>query len=144
MRSQKRFKKIRQISRTGAVVAEFAISVPVLLATAMGAIEVCNVVNIQANIQSAAFEGARIATRPSTSNALAASSAQVITDTNNVLTQLGVKGATVQLSPSDLSTVIPQSLVVVYVSAPLNQNSVICYLLNSKMTVTASATMVVE
>ena len=110
----------------------------------MGMIETCNVVFVQARMQSAAFEAARLATRPSTSQAIAATSSQVITDANTLLAQLGVSGATVTLSPASLSSVTPGTLVTVTISAPLSQNSVTCMVLSNSLRLTAQATMIVE
>ncbi len=60
------------LAAAGAAAVELALCLPILLTTALGMIETCNVVFVQARMQSAAFESARLATRPTTSQAVAA------------------------------------------------------------------------
>jgi Flp pilus assembly protein TadG len=131
-------------SRRGAAAVELALCLPILLTTALGMIETCNVVFLQARMQSAAFEAARLATRPTTSAAVAATAAQVTADANTLLTQLGVTGATVTLSPASLSSVTPGTTVSVSITAPLSKNSATCLVLSSSLSLTAQATMIVE
>jgi Flp pilus assembly protein TadG len=130
--------------RLGAATVELAICLPILLTTALGMIETCNVVFVQARMQSAAFEAARLATRPTTSQAVAANNTQVTTYANSLLTQLGVSGATVTLNPSSFSSPAPQTQITVTISAPLVQNSVTCLVLSSSLKLTVQATMIVE
>jgi Flp pilus assembly protein TadG len=130
--------------RSGAAAVELALCLPILLTTALGMIETCNVVFLQARMQSAAFEGARLATRPTTSQLVAATSSQVTSDTNTLLTQLGVSNATITLSPSSWTTLTPATSVTVTISAPLVKNSVTCLVLSSSLNLTAQATMIVE
>jgi hypothetical protein len=107
-------------------------------------IETCNVVFVQARLQSAAFEAARLATRPTTAQAVAATASQVTTDATTLLTQLGVVGGTVTLSPASLASVTPGTTVTVTISAPFSSNSVTCMVLSSALKLTAQATMIVE
>jgi Flp pilus assembly protein TadG len=131
-------------SRAGAAAVELALCLPILLTTALGMIETCNVVFLQARMQSAAFEAARLATRPTTSQAVAATATQVIADANTLLTQLGVSNATVTLSPASLSSVTPGTLVTVTITARLVNNSVTCLVLSNSLSLTAQATMIIE
>jgi Flp pilus assembly protein TadG len=130
--------------RRGVAAVELALCLPVLLATSLGMIETCNVMFVQARMQSAAFEAARYATRPTTSTQTAATAAQVTTYANTLLTQLGVTGATVTLNPASLASAAPQSLVTVTISAPLSQNSVTSFVIASSMVLTAQATLIIE
>ena len=93
---------------------------------------------------SAAYESARLATRPTTSQTSAATASSVTSYCNTMLTQLGVRGATVTITPSDLSNITPQTSVKVTISAPLSQNSLTSVVINSSSTVTVNATLVVE
>ena len=95
-------------------------------------------------MQSAAFEAARLATRPTTSQLVAATSSQVTSDATTLLTQLGVSGATITLSPASWTTLTPATTVTVTISAPLSKNSVTCLVLSSSLNLTAQATMIVE
>ena len=94
-------------------------------------------------MQSAAYESARLATRPTTSTTLAATASQVEATCNSLLAQLGVQGETVTVSPGSLSGLAPQTPVTVWVSG-LAQNTLTAVVVGSSMTLTASATMVVE
>ncbi|HVA49973.1 MAG TPA: TadE/TadG family type IV pilus assembly protein [Pirellulales bacterium] len=131
-------------SRRGTAAVELALCLPLLLTTGLGMIEITNLVSIQARMQAAAYEAARLATRPTTSNATAASSDQVKTYCQTLLTQLGINGATVTLTPSDLSTATPQTLVTVAVSAAWKQNSPTSFVLQNSPTLSAQTTLIVE
>lgn len=114
------------------------------MAAGFGMIEACNAVYVQARLQSAAFESVRLATRPTTATNLAASASQVQATCNTLLTQLGVQGATVTISPSDLTNLTPQTLVTVSISAPFSQNTVTSIVVTNSPVLSASATMVIE
>jgi Flp pilus assembly protein TadG len=117
---------------------------PILVAVGFGMIETCNVVFVKARLQSAAFESVRLATRPTTATNLAATAPQVQASCNTLLTQLGVQGATVVISPSSLANLAPQTLVTVTISAPFSQNSVTSMVVSKSLAVSASATMIIE
>ena len=93
---------------------------------------------------SAAYESVRLATRPTTAETTAATSAAVTAYCNSLLLQLGVQGATVTLQPGNLSTVVPEQMVTVTITAPLNLNTVTSLVVNSSQNITAQATLVVE
>jgi len=107
-------------------------------------IEISNVVFVQARMQAAAYESVRLATRPTTSTSTAATSSQVTTYCETLLAQLGVNGATITLTPASLTSLPPQTLVTVSISAPWNQNSPTSFVLNSSLTMTTQATLIVE
>jgi len=130
--------------RRGVAAVELALCLPLLVALAFGMIESSNLVHLRTRMYSAAYESARLATRPATATNAAATSAAVSTYCTTVLTQLGVKGAQVTISPGNLATVVPQQLVTVTITAPLNQNSFTSLIVNSAQTITAQATLVVE
>jgi hypothetical protein len=117
---------------------------PVLIALAFGMLEYNSTVTLKTRMTSAAYESVRMATRPATSANTAATAGSVVTYCNSLLTQLGVNGATVTVTPSDLSAVTPQTLVTVSISAPYNRNSLTSIVLNSSNTISASASLVVE
>jgi Flp pilus assembly protein TadG len=134
----------RRKSRLGTATVELAVCLPILLTTALGMIEVTNLIFIQARIQAAAYEAARLATRPTTSSSTAATSVQVNTYCQNLLTQLGVNNATITLTPSDLSGATPGTLVTVAISAPTVGNSPTSYVLRNSLTLSTQTTLVVE
>ena len=123
---------------------ELALCLPILLILAFGTIEVCNLIYMRTRMLSAAYESCRLATRPTTSSTPAATSSQVVTYCNSLLSQFGINGATVTLTPSSLTSAVPQTAVTVSISAPWNQNTVSSYVLNTSMTVNAAATLITE
>ena len=141
---QRRWRSPPSDSRRGIAAVELALCLPVLMAAGFGMIEACNAVYVQARLQSAAFESVRLATRPTTATNLAASASQVQATCNTLLTQLGVQGATVTISPSDLTNLTPQTLVTVSISAPFSQNTVTSIVVTNSPVLSASATMVIE
>jgi Flp pilus assembly protein TadG len=143
--------------RRGIAAVELALCLPFLLILGLGAIEVCNIMYVRARMYSAAYEAARYATRPTTASTLAASSPQAASSlvTNyctTLLGQLGVSGGTVTLQVLDDTTSQPKSItaagpmdqVTVSVAAPLNQNYLTSYVINTSITLNASATLIVE
>jgi Flp pilus assembly protein TadG len=115
-----------------------------LLATGFGMIEVTNLIFIEARIQSVAYESARLATRPTTSNSTAANNAQVVAYGQSLLAQLGINNATINVSPSNLLAATPGTLVTVAITAPSGSNSPTSYLLRNSVTLSAQTTLVVE
>jgi Flp pilus assembly protein TadG len=131
-------------SRQGAAAVELAVCLPFLLALAFGMLEYCNLVILRSRMVAAAYESARLATRPTTSQSSAATATAVSAYCVTILTQLGVNGGQVTVSPADLSTVSPQDLVTVSITAPFSQNSLTCMVIGSSRVLTASATLIVE
>ena len=144
MYSRIQIRRRKPQERRGAAAVELAVSMPFLLALAFGMLEYNNTVMLKTRMVSAAYESARLATRPTTSTTNSATASSVITYCNSLLTQLGVNGATVTINPSDLSSVTPQTLVTVTVTAPFSQNSLTSIVLSSSTTVTATASLIVE
>jgi len=138
------FRRRQSTSRRGTAAVELALSMPLLTGLAFGMLEYNNVVMLRTRMVSAAYESARLATRPTTSEADAATAASVTTYCNSLLAQLGVNGATVALTPSSLTGVTPQTLVTVTITAPLSNNSLTNIVISSTTTVTATASLIVE
>lgn len=130
--------------RRGAAAVELAISLPFLLTLAFGMFEYNSLIMLRARMVSAAYESARLATRPNTSQQNVATAGGVTTYCNTLLSQLGVQGAIVTLTPSDLSTATPQTVVTVSITAPLSRNSLTTLVLGSSRTTTANATLIIE
>lgn len=143
--------------RGGIAAVELALCLPFLIVLALGAIEVCNIMYVRARMYSAAYEAARYATRPTTAATLAASSPESASNlvTNyctTLLGQLSVSGGTVTLQvlddatsqPKSITAAGPKDLVTVSVAAPLNQNYITSYVINTSITMNASATLIVE
>lgn len=136
--------RVRSDRRRGVAAVELALCLPILVALGFGMLETCNLMYVQARLQSAAFESVRLATRPTTATNLVATAAQVQSNCSSLLTQLGVQGATITISPSDLSGLAPQTLITVTISAPLSSNAVTSLVLSNSIVLSASATMIIE
>jgi Flp pilus assembly protein TadG len=138
--------------RSGIAAVELALCLPMLLVLTFGAIEICNVIYVRTLMYSVAFEGTRLATRPTTSTKAAASDSDVTTRCTTLLSQLGVQGGQAQLQVQDyvtgqsksLSAANPQDLVTVSLTAPLSQNSISSFVVGTSMTIRAQATLIVE
>ena len=68
---------------------------------------------------------------------------QVITYAGTLLTQLGISGGTVTVSPANISTANTQTVVTVSITAPLSSNTVSTFVVKS-MNITSAATMIKE
>jgi Flp pilus assembly protein TadG len=131
-------------SRLGAATVELALCVPFLLTIAFGMIECCNLLYLRTRMFSAAYESVRLATRPATASATAATGSQVTSYCTTLLQQLGVQGAQVTLTPSNLSTVVPLQVVTVSITAPLSQNTLTSLVLSGSQNLSAQASLAVE
>lgn len=131
-------------TRLGTATVELALCMPLLLGVALGMIETSNAVFIQGRIQAAAYEAARLATRPTTSQAPPATTAQVTAYGETLLAQLGVNGGTITVTPSNLSNLPPQTLVTVSITAPWKQNTSTSFVLSESLMLSAAATLIVE
>ncbi|MBS0202208.1 MAG: pilus assembly protein [Planctomycetes bacterium] len=139
-----RSRRSHQRSRRGVAAVELALVLPFLIVLAFGMLEYNRSVMLKTRMISAAYEAARMATRPTTSSTTAASAAGVKSYCNSLLTQLNVHGATVTVSPESLGSASPQTLVTVSITAPFGPNSMSCIVLSPTYVVTASASLVVE
>jgi Flp pilus assembly protein TadG len=126
------------------VTTELAICLPVLLTFAFGMMELCSILHVRQRMVTACYDTVRLATRPTTHRSRAATAAEALDRCRTTLDNLGVKGATVSISPADLSTAAPGTMVTVTVTAPLSQNSVTSYVVGSSSTFTTQSTMVFE
>ena len=131
-------------TRHGGATVELALCMPFLMALCFGMLEYNNSVMLKTRMLSAAYESCRLATRPTTSSSTAASATAVTTYCSSLLTQMGVQGATVSMSPTDLSAVTPQTVVTVTVTAPFGRNSLTSIVIGSSTVITASAALIVE
>jgi Flp pilus assembly protein TadG len=134
----------RRGARRGVVTTELAICLPVLLTFAFGMMELCSILHVRQRMVTACYDTVRLATRPTTFRSRAATADEALTRCRTTLTSLGVKGATVSITPADLSTASPGTIVTVTVTAPLSQNSVTSWVVSSSANFTTQSTMVFE
>lgn len=110
-------KAVRQFAskRRGAVTVEMALVTPVLFLLLFATVEFSRVNMVRNTVKNSCFEGARRASLPG------ATAADVRAVTEKMLTDVGVKKASVEVLPSVITN--STKSVIVHVSAPLNANA---------------------
>lgn len=104
-------------SRSGAAVLEMAIALPLLITLVFGAMEMANAVFLRQSMNMAAYEAAKVITRPGTNEALARTRCQEIMTVRKVSTY------TLTFSPT-VTTATPRGTqVTVTLSAPASNLS---------------------
>jgi Flp pilus assembly protein TadG len=119
--------------RRGASAVEFALCVPVLLLVLFAIVEYSRVLQIQNAVRQAAFEGARAGV------ALDAVTSDVTTAANNIINALGIKGATVTVTPNPIS--YTTQTVTVAVSAVPASNGWFVRFFTSGMSITSTISL---
>ncbi len=100
--------------RSGAVVVEFAITLPVMFLFFFAAIEFCRVAMIRHTVDHAAYEAARVGAVPGATNA------KVEAKAREVLGQIGLRNVTLSTQPNPLT---PKSTTLtVSIGVPLDTN----------------------
>jgi Flp pilus assembly protein TadG len=102
--------------RPGAAIVEFAVVVPVLVVLVFGMIEFSRLMMVEQILDNAAREGCRRAVMDN------ATTSDVTTTATNYLTNSGISGETVTVSP-DPSTASAGTAITVLVSVPFNNVS---------------------
>lgn len=93
--SRPTLQKHRQL-RSGAVVTEFALTLPLILMFFFAAFEVCRFSMISHTIENAAYEGARCGVIPG------ATSDQVRREAAGILEAVGIRQADIRVTPSNI------------------------------------------
>jgi Flp pilus assembly protein TadG len=119
--------------RRGATTVEFAICFPVMLAIVFGTIEFARIMQVQHTIRLAAFEGARAGI------ALDASTADVQSAAQTILTAAKVKSATVTIAPNPLT--YATSTVQVTVSADPASNAWLVWFVKAGHPISSTITL---
>lgn len=124
--------------RSGVAAAEFAVCLPVLVLLLMGSIETCSMIFVKQSLACAAYEGTRKALQP---NATAADVRRACLD---LLGDRNVRGATVTITPSDLTLAREGEYIRVQVSATAAANAVTPLRFYNGRTLEATASMMKE
>jgi membrane-bound ClpP family serine protease len=118
--------------------AELAVCLPVVVLLVIGTIEACSAIFLKQSLTVAAYEGVRTALLESnTAGAVQATCNQILGDRK-------VKGASVTVSPADISALQPGQYIDVTVSAPCDTNSLVPTTFYRGRTLSATASMMVE
>lgn len=123
----------RRAKRRGATCVEFAVCLPILLAFVFGIIEFSRATQLQQSARLAAFEGARAGIN------LDATTSDVTTAVNRVMSAMGISNYTTTINPATLS--YTSSSVGVTVSMDPTQNAWFTWYITSSNTITASITL---
>jgi len=105
----------RPCRRRGAATVEFALCVPIFFVCMFAIVEFSRVLQVQQGVRQAAFEGARAGL------ALDAATSDATTAATNVVTALGIKNATITVTPNPLA--YTSSTISVTVSATMASNT---------------------
>lgn len=126
----------RNPKRRGATSVEFALCLPILLAFVFGTIEFARATQLRQSIRLAAFEGARAGIN------LDASTADVTTAVNRVMSAVNIANFTTTMTPSTLS--YTSSSISVTVTLTPTQNAWFKWFMTSSNTMTATVTLLRE
>jgi Flp pilus assembly protein TadG len=117
---------------------ELAVCLPLLVIIALGSIEATNAIFLKEHLTSAAYEGARKATTVGQTSTTATTTAQA------VLTQFGIAGGTITVTPTVGTTTAAGTQVTVSVTAPLGSNSCLQPFIIGNAISNVGATVVME
>jgi len=106
----------RRRDRRGAAAVEFAICLPILPVLVLAVIEASNAVYVQQAITSAAYEASNVV------SASGGTATDAQTRANSVLNSLGIKSASVSISPAVTSSTPLGTQISVTCAAPLSAN----------------------
>ena len=136
MKSRK--SRTRRRTRRAVAVVEFAVCLPMLMVLFVGMIECCSMIFLKQSLAVAAYEGMHVALKPD------ATIGDVQQTCDDILTQRGVRNASVVLDPVDLSSIDPGAYFTLRVSAPAGANSLMPIRFFGSKELVASATMMKE
>lgn len=122
--------------RSGALTVEFALTVPILFALVLGALEFSHVNMVRNTVENAAYEGARMGVVPG------ASVEDVTAETQTILDAIGVRDETITVSPALITYTTPE--ITVTVDVPMDSNGFIFPLFMKGKTLTKSVTLTRE
>jgi Flp pilus assembly protein TadG len=124
--------------RHGVATAELAVCLPVVVLLVIASLEACSMIFAKQSLAVAAYEGARTALVHGNTVA------QVQAICNQILTDRHIKGATITITPTNLSTAKPGDFIDVTVSAPCAGNGVVPNTFYRGKTLSATASMMDE
>ena len=124
--------------RDGIAAVELAICLPVIVLLVLGLIETCTMTFLKQSLAVAAYEGAHTALKPD------ATAAEVRQTCQQILQDRRVKGASINISPSDLARLDEGEFFEVRISAPSDLHGVLPVRFFRGKTLTGSAEMMKE
>ena len=128
----------RRRKSRGVAAAELAVCLPVVVLLVVASIEACGAIFLKQSLTVAAYEGVRTALEDGVT------ATNVQTACNQILTDRRIQGATVTITPSNISALNPGDFIDVTVSAPCAPNSVVPTTFYRGRTLSATASMMIE
>jgi len=104
--------------RRAVAAVELAVCLPAIVVLVFAAIETCTMIFVSQALHAATYEGARVAIQRSSDNT------KVTTRTQQILDGHGVAGATITLSPANVTAAAPGDLVRVTVRVSCDANRI--------------------
>ncbi len=125
-------------SRRGVAASELAVCLPIIVLLVLATIEACSMVFLKQSLTVASYEGIRVAIdKGATATTVQAACQQVLTDRK-------IGGATITLTPANVSALKPGELIDVTVTAPCSANSVLPVMFYKGKSLSATASMMKE
>jgi Flp pilus assembly protein TadG len=124
--------------RRGVATAELAVCLPIVVLLVLATIEACSMIFLKQALTVASYEGVR------TALVKGATSKDVQTACEQVLTDRRIEGASVAITPADLSALGPGDFVDVTVDAPCATNSVLPVTFYRGQSLSTTASMMIE
>jgi len=138
IRTSKRTSSNRNRKRRGAAVVEFAVCLPIIILIVFGSIEASSLLFLRQALVQASYEGVKTAVKREGTAELGIAAA------TDVCNGRSLENFTIELEPSDLSSVERGQPVTITVSAPGEENSLFPFGPFRNQNVVARATMVKE
>ncbi len=129
---------LRRRKSRGVAATELAVCLPVIVLLVLATIEACSALFLKQSLTVAAYEGVRAAI------SAGATTTEVQAACNQILTDRKIKGATITITPSNISALNPGEFIDVTVSAPCSSNSLVPATFYRGKTLTAKASMMME
>lgn len=136
--SASRFHQRRFANRRAAAAAELAICLPLIVFLLLASLEACSMIFLDHSLTIASYEGVRVAINYDGTNSA------VLAKCNQIIDQRDVEGASVSISPSDVSNVPRGQPITITVTAPCDDNAMLPLWFYGGRNLSNSATMVKE
>jgi Flp pilus assembly protein TadG len=128
----------RRHKTRGVAASELAVCLPIIVLLVIASIEACSAIFLKQSLTVAAYEGVRAAVEAD------ATETNVKAVCNRVIADRRVNGATVTVSPSNISALSPGDYVNVTVTAPCSSNSLVPTSFYRGRSLSTTASMMIE
>lgn len=130
--------RTRHQNRQGTATVELAVVLGLIFTIVFGTIEACNMIHLTQTLYIASYEATRTSLIPKSQES------DVIRAANEVLISRNVKGAVINVSPSNFASADIGTTITVSVAAPASSNSPLASLFYSGRNLTGTCSMMKE